>query len=203
MPKLQEGAQGTQREAGRSLGCPVLLNSGESVQASDTSLKTPFSDLTNPFDSPHIIKDGRKFSKTPAIKYFSFPVMQVIIRGELRWKDLGQVLCFNRLYILQQTASKHFVGVGREFLSSKLHWWSVLVGFLTLKIPLSFWVTLWLRESKEFPHIEFWIPVLFIATLAQSERLAISLATGLCCLTSDCFWVKWETWIFFSFLWNG
>lgn len=51
------------------------LNSVEAVQASGTSLKTPFSDLTNPFDSPHIIRDGRKFSKTPAIKYFSFPAM--------------------------------------------------------------------------------------------------------------------------------
>lgn len=58
-----------------------------------------------------------------------------------------------------------------------------------------------LRESKESPHTEFWIPMLFITTLAQSGRLAISLARDLCCLASYCFWVKWETWvwIFFSF----
>lgn len=70
-------------EGGRSSSCPVLLNAGATVQASGTSLKAPLSDLTNPFDSPHIFKDGRKFSKTPEIKYFLFPVMWLIIRGGL------------------------------------------------------------------------------------------------------------------------
>lgn len=72
----------------------------------------------------------------------------------------------------------------------------------TLKLFCDFlWRSASLREGKESPHTEFWIPVLFITTLAQSGRLAISLARDSCCLTSYCFWVKWETWvwIFLSF----
>lgn len=42
--------------------------------------------------------------------------------------------------------------------------------------------------------------MLFITTLAQSEGWAIALSGDLCCLTSYCFWVKQETWVwsFFS-----
>lgn len=85
--------------------------------------------------------------------------------------------------------------------------------FLILKMPPPFWITLgnyfvtpygslpYWRKVKEFLHTEFWFPMLFITTLAQSEGVAISLARGLCCLTLYCIWVKRETcfWIFFSF----
>lgn len=192
----------------------MLLNSGAIAQASNASLKALLLDLTHPFGSPHIFKGGRKekFSKTPEIKYFLFPFMYLVIRGGLGERIWDRFWITTDLHITENLSAntlwKHAKSSELKAILIKCtgmfsyisnptpilnYTWKLFCDFL--------WRSTSLKESKEFLHTEFWFPMFFFTTLAQSGGLAISLARDLCCLTSYCFWVKWETWfwIFFSF----
>lgn len=77
--------------------------------------KSCFLDLTNPFDSPHIFKDGRKFSKTPETKYSLFLVMPVLIRGGLGERIWDKFCVTTDSTYSSKLLCKHFIGVGRQF----------------------------------------------------------------------------------------
>lgn len=88
-------------------------------------------------------------------------------------------------------------------------WWNII--YFTFKsyshFELHLEIPLWLpmevyliegKQSLEFFHWEFWFPVLLITTLAVSVGLGFCWQEN-CVASLLCFWVKWETCLFFFF----